>query len=544
MIAMSNGLLDPFLTPATLAMALWPEGRERWIPQKHLMNASSRIVHHIMRGDGRLVVSMPPRHGKSRLVSESTIPWFLEKFPGMNILFVAYNGDFAEEWGMKAKDIIKKRQDLFSYNVREDRSRVDRFETTRGNICWFGGINGGVTGKGAHLVIIDDYIKGIEQAMSKNERDKMWNNFIANIYTRLEPGASVIIVATRWWSDDLIGRILTSLQVDPITEQPANIWENICFPGIYRPMKDGLPDFQARDILGRSYGDVLFPERYPIRRLAELQRAMKLSGTIFEALFQQTPIDNQTTFTDGRWLQVIKQVAPEGHRFVRAWDFAATQGGGDWLVGTKMSRKGRLRQAYVWNIIRKQLSPNKIETEIRRAAVADGTETTVLLETEPGSQSLQLFEHYKKNVLPEFTVISVPAGNKNKTVKAIPFIASAEGGNVFCVDNSGVPESSLVGPNGQPINEPEWVTTFRDEFSAFPPSSGGHDDQVDTASMGYNHLFSDEPIDIAWGQTNYEHQQLILAGKIVQQRINPDLQAGYERGKTGGGGKIFKGLTW
>jgi len=77
--------------------------------------------------DGLYLVTreLIPTHN-SRLISESTIPWFLEKFPGRNMMFVAYNQDFAEEWGMKAKDIIKNRQDLFSYNIREDRSRVER----------------------------------------------------------------------------------------------------------------------------------------------------------------------------------------------------------------------------------------------------------------------------------------------------------------------------------------------------------------------------------------------------------------------------------
>lgn len=427
---------------------------------------------------GRLLI---PTHN-SRLISEATIPWFLEKFPGKNVMFVAYNGDFAEEWGGKAKDIINARQDLFSFKIRDDRSRVDRFETSSKSTCWFTGINGGQTGKGAHLVIIDDYIKDIEQAMSRGERDKMWDKFIANIWTRLEPGATIIIVATRWWSDDLIGRILKHLKG----------WENICFPGVYRPLlADGRPDLHIRDLLGRKYGEVLFPERYPIERMGELQAAMKVSGTIFEALVQQTPIDDQTNFTDGKWLQVISGAHPEEYTCCRAWDMAATQGGGDYTTGTKMGRKGLTRQAYLFNIIRKQLSPAKVEETIRATAVADGPECTVILEQEPGSQGEQLVAHYKTNVLSDFRVVAVPAGNKSKIIKAQPFIASVESGNVYMVDNTNALHDGA---------EPDWMKHFREEFGAFPPSSGGHDDQVDTAAMCYNHLFQTEIKSVAWGQ--------------------------------------------
>jgi predicted phage terminase large subunit-like protein len=519
----SRHLTDPFLTPATLAMSLWPDGSDMWIPQKHLLYAASRITHAIMKGNGRLIVSMPPRHGKSRLISESTIPWFLQKFVKRNMMFVAYNDDFAEEWGMKAKDIIRARQDLFSYNIREDRSRVDRFETTTGGTCWFGGINGGQTGKGAHLVIIDDYIKDIEDAMSKSMRDKTWAKFVANIHTRLEPGATIIIVATRWWSDDLIGRILKHLKG----------WENICFPAIATPEVCTEPG--GVDILGRRPGDVLFPERYGMGRIGELQAAMKVSGTIFDALIQQRPIDDQSDFTDGGWLRVAQGVSLDGMLTARAWDFASKQGGGDWTTGTKMGRKGLSRQAYIFNIIRKQISPLKIEQLIRRTAVADGTDCVVLLETEPGSQGTALVEHYRTNVLPEFEVIAVPAGNKSKILKAQPLISGVESGNVYLVDD----------PNA--VEEAEWIKTFREEFDAFPPSSGGHDDQVDTASICYNHLFQNDVIAPSWGSvdthTMHNGRLVLRPGMSLEDaELVAKLDHVYSDGTESG--KLVTGVVW
>jgi hypothetical protein len=533
-LALNNQLFDPFLTPATLAMSLWPSGKTRWIPQPHLLHISAKFAHAAMKGDSRNIVSVPPRHGKTLIVTDSGIPWYLEKFPDCNIMFISYNQDFAEEQGMRVKDTIASRPDLFSYRIKSGRDRVDRFETDRGNTVWFGGIDGGLTGKGAHLVIIDDYIKNFAQAASKTERDNMYTKFVANIFTRLEPGCSLFIVATRWWSDDLIGRIIKNLRG----------WDNTVFPGVYLPTiggRDGPPDIEARDLIGRKYGEVLFPQRHPISRMNELQEAMNVSSTIFEALIQQTPIDDQTTFTDKAWLKTIPHVDMSGMTLVRAWDMASKQGGGDWTVGTKMGRRGQTRPAYIFNVVRGQLSPMKVEETIRSTAVADGIDCTVILEVEGGSAGAHLFHHYKTNVLPEFTVVGSPAGNKSKVIKAQPFIAAAQSGNIFFVDSAYHPSVEL----------PKWITVYGDEFHAFPPPSGGNDDQIDTGAMGYNHLFKGERVSPTWGRDMEEQILRLRAAGVAtgphyvpgSQIIDPRLDAVFAStvsDKT----SLIKGVCW
>lgn len=497
--------VDHFLTPATLAMALWPDGEDRWIPQKHLLYASSRIAHAIMRGNGRLIVSMPPRHGKSRLISETTIPWFLEKFPGRHVMLVSYNEELAVEFGGKAKDLILAKPDLFSFQIRDDRARVDRFETQRGNIVRFSGIKGGQTGKGAHLFIIDDFLKGIGEAMSPVVRQDIWNSFLANLHTRLEPGSTMIIVATRWHTDDLIGRLLKHVPGE---------FEYIEFPAIAK----------EADVLGRKVGQPLFPERFPIE---ELMRRKKLYGSmVFEALYQQKPIDADAKFTNGAWLKRLAEgmevdAGKVGLVTCRAWDMAATNGGGDFTVGTRMSRVSGGPRAFVENVYRGQLSPNRIERKIREIAVADGVNVTVLLEQEPGSQSKQLIEHYRNNVLPEFEVIEVPVGNvKNrKTVMAQPFVAACEAGNVYMYAG-------------------DWTDEFVAEFDAFPPDENGHDDQVDTAAMAYNHLFQD-----------VIESATFRKGAIVDQPLTvyrDESELLLVSGGKGGGGvtPIVTGATW
>jgi hypothetical protein len=337
---------------------------------------------------------MPPRHGKSRLVSEAAIPWFLEEFPERHVILISYNGDKAQEWGCKARDIIRNRPDLFSVQVREDMARTDRFETDSGSEAHFVGINGGVTGKGGHLVIIDDYIKDITEALSPTHRECEWMQFLATLDTRLEPGATVIIVATRWHSDDLIGRVT----------QRMEDWETISLPAIAL----------ENDALGRKPGEPLFPERYDRDRLDQIRRAR--AGTyLWEAMYQQQPFDEALGLTDPDWFPIIERLdlGEEANlRKARAWDLAATEHGGDYTVGALLGKDDATGACIIFNVKRKQLSPHQVEKLVRQTAEADGYDTEIIIEQEPGSSGKALEDHFVRNVLPDFRVRIVPATTK------------------------------------------------------------------------------------------------------------------------------------
>jgi len=381
-------------------MHLWPSGPSKWYPGKHLLFASYKIAHAVRRGNGRICISMPPRHGKSRLVGEAAIPWFLEQFPERHVILISYNGDKAQEWGRKARDTIRSRPDLFSVSVREDMARVDRFETDAGSEAHFLGINGGVTGKGGHLVIIDDYIKDITEALSPAFRERQWMQFLANLDTRLEPGATVIIVATRWHSDDLIGRVT----------QRMEDWEVISLPAIAL----------ENDAIGREPGEPLFPERYDLKRLEQIRRAR--AGTyLWESMYQQRPMDDTMGFTDPEWFQILDRLsmAEEAElQKVRAWDLAATSAGGDWTVGGLLGKHTPSSGCYIMNVKRKQLSPADVEKMVRTTAEADGRDVTILIEQEPGSSGKALVEHYQRNVLPDFHVVPIATGAVPKLSRA------------------------------------------------------------------------------------------------------------------------------
>ena len=449
------------LTPATFAHKI---SRGQWIPAPHLMYISSRIAKRIAAGNARIIISAPPRHGKSQLSSIYTPAWVLERFPQFKTILAGYGADLATGFSRQVRDIFQDQENfnLLTTRVRKDSSRVEAFLTEQGGGMYAVGLGGAITGRGANVLLIDDYIKEIKEALSPAYRDYIWNWFVTTAFTRLEPNGSCIIIATRWHSDDLIGRILQNFP-----EQ----WEYIEIPAIA----------EEGDLLGRSVGEALFPERYPIEKLLELKET--LGGIFFQALFQQKPVDESKKMTDSRW---IKTVNPKDIHYqvlqdvtwARVWDLAATEGGGDYTVGSKLGYTKRHNHTYIANIFRKQLSPGQVEEKVREIAIEDGVDVKIYIEQEPGSSGIALIDHYKRNVLPEFMVEAVPAVN-NKVVRSQPFLAAAEGGNV----------SKYEGV---------WNETWDKEFDSFP--GGENDDQVDTISAGYQKLSGKRIFSASWGR--------------------------------------------
>jgi len=454
------------LTPATLATKL--SGGE-WIAAPWLQYCSTRIAYHIARGNGRLIISAPPRHGKTELVAKWTPTWVLENFPKKNVILTGYGADLSEQSGRWVRDAVRQfgnDEGILKARIRQDVSKVSAFLTETDGYMFSVGLGGAITGRGAHVLLIDDYIKEIKEALSPTHRDYLWNWFVTTAMTRLEPGATVIIIATRWHSDDLIGRIL---------KQFPGRWENIC-----------LPAFAGKnDIVGRQEGEVLFPERYDEDAIREQQTV--LGSIFFHALYQQGPVDDVMAFTNEEWLKTCedpKQLADDW-RWARVWDLAATEGGGDYLCGTLCAYSKSTNNFIIANIIRDQLSPGKVEDKVKLIAAADGEDVEIFIEQEPGSSGKSLVEHYKTTVLPEYKVDSVPA-TKAKLIRAQPFLAAAEAGHVYLLDEN---RSLYTG-------EATWHKIFKGEFSTFP--GGQQDDQVDTAAAGYVKLSGKKALSAVW----------------------------------------------
>lgn len=441
------------LTPATFMQKV---SRGSWIAAPWLRYVSWQIAQEVAAGGARIIVSAPPRHGKTEMISYGTSAWFLENFPGKNVILTGYGAELMEVSGRRVRDLFRDSEGLLNTGVTVE--RVNAFQTTTDGYMFSVGLGGAITGRGADLLLVDDYIKEIKEALSPTHRDYIWNWWVTTARTRLEPGASVIIIATRWHSDDLIGRLLRYF--------PGR-WKNFVFPAICE---------EETDVIGRKRGEPLFPERFNSQDLDDLQ--VELGTAFFQALYQQLPVDEAKKIADGNWLKKSDQLPNLPRlKMIRMWDLAATEGGGDFTVGALCGWDRDQAKFYILNVVRRQLSPYAVEDLVRNTALQDGLATEIGIEQEPGSAGKALVEHYERNVLPEFRVNAIPVV-QNKVVRAQPLLAAAEASNVILIAGA-------------------WNEQYVREFDTFP---GDFDDQIDTTSAAYTKLTGKKFFSATWGR--------------------------------------------
>jgi len=198
--------------PTTPSLFAQRFSRKEWRSALHLELLSDRIVQLKKRRINRLMVSMPPRSGKSMLIDIFTPAWWLADSPKDRVILAGYGEQFARAWGAKVRDLVIEYGDDLNLLLNKDRTAADDWELTTGGGMVCVGVGGALMGRGADLLIIDDPIKSSEEADSPTYRDKMWEWFQSTAITRLQPGGVVIAVMTRWSTDDLFARIQSNSQ--------------------------------------------------------------------------------------------------------------------------------------------------------------------------------------------------------------------------------------------------------------------------------------------------------------------------------------------
>ena len=258
---------------------------------------------------------MPPGAAKSTYASILFPPFYLARHGSASLIAASHTQELAEKWGRRVRNLLGQHSLVLGVGLAADSQAAGRWETDASGEYFAAGVGGAITGRRADLVVIDDPVRSREDADSELIRDKTWDWYKSDLYTRLKPGAKIILIQTRWHEDDLAGRLLA--------EQAAggDKWKVVCLPALA----------ETDDPLGRIVGQPLWPEW---ENLEELERKRRAVGPRdWSALYQQRPAPEDGNYFRAAWLKpYVKAPATETLAVYGASDYAVTADGGDYTV--------------------------------------------------------------------------------------------------------------------------------------------------------------------------------------------------------------------
>lgn len=256
------------LFPHTLAQKL---SRGRWKPFPYLIEISETLVGAIVDGDGRIVVSFAPRHGKTVLTVRYLLLWFLGCWPEKSVIFATYSEDFARDQTRIVRNIIQENKKFLPIRLAQDSQSLERFHTVEEGGLIAVGIGSGLAGLPADLLIIDDIFKSWEESQNPKARHKVIEWLTGTAYTRLQPKGSIVVVGARWHTEDLQGYLIN---------EHSDSWTHLNYPAV--------SEGEEIDPLGRPEGEPLAPELFDKAALEQKREAV--GPQKWAAQYMQNPI--------------------------------------------------------------------------------------------------------------------------------------------------------------------------------------------------------------------------------------------------------------
>ena len=414
-------------------------------PGKHL-DVLDKALQDVSEGKiKRLIVAMPPRHGKSERVSKKFPAWHVGRNPNDEIILASYSIDLSRGFSRIARDTLIEHQDVFGVEIDRNNQSAESWTIAghRGGVT-AAGVGGPITGRGAKIAIVDDPVKNSEEANSEVMRDKIWEWYQSTLYTRLTPDGRIIIVMTRWHEDDLVGRLLKK-EREEIEEgtHTGDRWTVINFPAIA----------EDDDYLGRKPGEPLWPEfGFDLQRLTKIKQ--DVGSYVFNALYQQRPSAAEGAMFRRQWWQYY-ETDPRLIQFdemIQSWDCTFKDSdGSDYVVGQVWGRKGA--DKYLVDQVRDRMDITATMDAIRNMSAKWPKARLKLIEDKAnGSAIISMLRHKLGGIVPV-------TPKESKLARAHAILPDVEAGNVYL-----------------PRNKP-WVQDFIEECAAFP--KGANDDQVD-----------------------------------------------------------------
>ena len=266
-------------------------------------------LESVERGEiDRLMVFMPPRHGKSELVSRRYPAWAMGRRPERQIIAASYSAELAQDFWREVRNQVGSSEygRIFpGVELAADSQAAGRWNSRQGGSYVAVGVGGSITGRGADLAIIDDPVKDRAEADSETIRERVWGWYRSTLYTRQMPAAAIVLCQTRWHDDDLAGRLLNDTGGDR--------WEVLDLPAL------------------SADGTALWPERYPVESLERIRRS--IGPREWSALYQQKPQPDEGTYFRREWFgERWGPQRPPALNVYGTSDYAVTDDGGDYTV--------------------------------------------------------------------------------------------------------------------------------------------------------------------------------------------------------------------
>jgi len=453
-----------------------PKYTAGWV-HEDICRRLERFVKEVEAGNSpRLLLMMPPRAGKSELGSRNFPPWVLGQHPDWEIISASHTSSLTLSFSRYIRDLVRDPayQALYPEMKLDPSSQsIENWNTQSGGGYLAAGVGTGITGRGAHILLLDDLVKDMEAADSPTIRENTWEWYTSTAYTRLAPGGGVLGIMTWWSEDDWAGKVQQAMTMEDgeqfeIVKYPAinDVGDEYILPDDtikqFSPESDPPPEGSR---MTRVKGTALHPARYDTRAMLRIKNNMIAAGKmrIWNALYQQNPTPDDGIFFSKRMIQYY-QHDPQRHKmFVyQAWDFAITEGEqNDWTVCVTIGQD-EFNNLHIMHVLRFRSGDGNAIVE----HVLDQYQayTPDLLGFEDGQIWKSLASQFKlrcneRNLFPSHELLQPLT---DKLVRAGPLKGRMQLGKVFVKNN-------------QP-----WTEIFVRELMTFP--AGKHDDQVDGAS--------------------------------------------------------------
>lgn len=463
-MAVSNGMVELSRTNLmAFVKATMPSYDIGWVHREICGQLMRFFVKVKKKESPRLIITMPPRHGKSQLVSRHFPSWGLGVDPDTSIIAASYSASLAKRFNKNVQNIIESDiyHEIFpntSFTERSEKVRVVKRRKTYVKTMEFFevpgfegslrsvGVEGGITGMGADILIIDDPFKDRKSADSPTVRESVWDWYTSTAYTRLSPGGGVLVTVTRWHENDLVGRL-----VDAMKQEGGDQWEIINYPAI-----------AERDEPHRKKGEALHPGRYPLEMLLRIKH--NIGSYDWGSLYQQHPTPRGGGVFKAKWIRHWTECPKVFDRVIQSWDFTF-----------KDSENSDNVSGQVWG----QLGSNfyLLDNDTDRMDFVSQVRAMQRMSSK-WPEALEKVVEDKANGPAIISAIGsripgivpyTPRGSK--TARAYSVSPLFEAGNVYL----------------PPMDEEHpWVKKYVDELLAFPNAE--HDDQVDSTTQALDTL--------------------------------------------------------